>query len=73
MNGLSFVAVIVSLLLINVPPREPLPPQVLTLSRDYSFDETAVLAKEHEQEMIRAALARELAGLVMRRLTALQP
>ena len=27
MNGLSFVAVIVSLLLINVPPREPLPPQ----------------------------------------------
>ena len=53
--------------------REALPPQVLTLSRDYSFDETAVLAKEHEQEMIRAALARELAGLVMRRLTALQP
>ena len=27
MNGLSFVAVIVSLLLLNVPPREPLPPQ----------------------------------------------
>jgi MFS family permease len=27
MNGLSFVAVIISLLLINVPPREPLPPQ----------------------------------------------
>jgi MFS family permease len=27
MNGLSFVAVIISLLLINVPPRKPLPPQ----------------------------------------------
>ncbi len=27
MNGLSFVAVIVSLLLLNVPPRAPLPPQ----------------------------------------------
>ncbi len=27
MNGLSFVAVIVSLLLLNIPPRKPLPPQ----------------------------------------------
>jgi MFS family permease len=27
MNGLSFVAVIVSLLLLNIPPREPLPPR----------------------------------------------
>jgi len=27
MNGLSFVAVIVSLLLLNIPPRAPLPPQ----------------------------------------------
>lgn len=27
MNGLSFVAVIVSLMLLNIPPREPLPPQ----------------------------------------------
>ncbi|MEI8297683.1 MAG: LPS assembly lipoprotein LptE [Pseudomonadota bacterium] len=56
-----------------VGAREALSPQVLTLSRDYSFDATAVLPKEHEQEMIRAALARELAALVMRRLTALPP
>jgi LPS-assembly lipoprotein len=56
-----------------VDSREALSPQVLTLSRDYSFDATAVLPKEHEQEMIRAALARELAALVMRRLTALPP
>ncbi len=27
MNGLSFVAVIVSLMLLNIPPRQPLPPQ----------------------------------------------
>jgi MFS family permease len=29
MNGLSFVAVIVSLLLLNIPPRRPLPPEPL--------------------------------------------
>jgi LPS-assembly lipoprotein len=56
-----------------VGTREALAPQVLTLSRDYSFDATAVLPKEHEQDMIRAALAREIAALVMRRLTALPP
>jgi LPS-assembly lipoprotein len=56
---------------VRVGEREVLPPQVLTLTREYSFDTAAVLAKEHEQEAIRGALARELAALVMRRLTAL--
>jgi LPS-assembly lipoprotein len=51
--------------------RELLPKQALTLTREYSFEETALLAKQAEQETIRAALARELAGLVMRRLAAL--
>lgn len=58
---------------VRIGEREALPEQVLTLTRDYSFDTTAVLAKEHEQEQIRGALARELAALVMRRLTALTP
>jgi LPS-assembly lipoprotein len=57
----------------RIGDKEVLSPKVLTLTRDYSFNETAVLAKEHEQEQIRAALARELAALVMRRLTALAP
>ncbi len=56
---------------VRVGDREVLPAQVLTLTREYSFDTAAVLAKEHEQELIRGALARELAALVMRRLTAL--
>jgi LPS-assembly lipoprotein len=47
-------------------------PQTLSLTRDYSFDETALLAKEHEQEQIRAALAQQLAGLVLRRMAVLQ-
>lgn len=58
---------------VRIGDKEVLTPKLLTLTRDYSFNETAVLAKEQEQEQIRAALARELAALVMRRLTALGP
>jgi LPS-assembly lipoprotein len=39
--------------------------------RDISFDEAQLLAKEREQEILRAALARDLVALVMRRLAAL--
>ena len=53
--------------------RELLPIQRLTLTREYSFDERALLARQQEQELLRAALARDLAGLVMRRLAALPP
>ena len=53
--------------------RELLPAQRLTLTREYSFDERALLARQQEQELLRAALARDLAGLVMRRLAALPP
>ena len=45
--------------------------QQARLTRDYSFDETAVLAKEHEEQSLRVALADELAGLILRRLAAL--
>ena len=58
---------------VRIGDKEVLSPKVLTLTKDYSFDEAAVLAKEQEQEQSRGALARELAALVMRRLTALGP
>ena len=58
---------------VRIGDKEALSPKILTLTRAYSFNETAVLAKEQEQEIIRAALARELASLVMRRLAALGP
>lgn len=45
--------------------------QDLELSRNFTFDERAVLAKEHEREQLRADLARELAATVLRRLRAL--
>ncbi|HEU4781498.1 MAG TPA: LPS assembly lipoprotein LptE [Steroidobacteraceae bacterium] len=43
----------------------------ITATRDISFDEAQLLAKEREQEILRAALARDLVALVMRRLAAL--
>lgn len=51
--------------------QELLSPQTLTLTRDYSFDEEALLAKQHEEEILREALARDLVSLVMRRLASL--
>ena len=50
---------------------ELLPRQSLTLTRDYTYDETQVLAKQHEERGIREALARDLAALVVRRLAVL--
>ena len=43
----------------------------ISATRDFSFDETQLLAKEREQEILREALARDLVALVMRRLAAL--
>lgn len=51
--------------------KEVLPSQELSLTRDFSFDEQALLAKEQEEEILRAALARDLVGIVMRRLSRL--
>jgi len=43
----------------------------ISATRDISFEESQLLAKEREQEILRAALARDLVALVMRRLAAL--
>jgi LPS-assembly lipoprotein len=43
----------------------------ISATRDFSFDETQLLAKEREQEILREALARDLVALVMRRVAAL--
>lgn len=50
---------------------ELIEPQRIELTREYSYDVTAVLAKEKEQAILREALARDLAALVTRRLSAL--
>jgi LPS-assembly lipoprotein len=51
--------------------RELLPAEEHTLSREYSFDETELLAKQRESDVLRQALADDLAALIMRRLAAL--
>lgn len=45
--------------------------QPLEVTRDYSYDTTAVLAKQREQAILREALAQDLASLVLRRLASL--
>jgi len=51
--------------------KEILPRQRLTLTRDYAYDDAAMLAKQHEEDDIRASLARDMASLVARRVAVL--
>lgn len=51
---------------------EAIAPQELVLSRDYNYDETRVLGKNAEAEMMRRALADDLVGLVTRQLSAVE-
>ncbi|HEY2591894.1 MAG TPA: LPS assembly lipoprotein LptE [Steroidobacteraceae bacterium] len=48
--------------------KDLLPQQEVSLSRDYSFDEHVLLAKDNEEAILRGALARDLVDVVMRRL-----
>jgi LPS-assembly lipoprotein len=46
-------------------------PEPFSVSRIYSFDETKLLAKEREKHVLREALARDMASVVLRRLSSL--
>lgn len=48
-----------------------LPADAYTLTRDYSFDQTTLLAKERERDVLVASLAGELVDVVMQRLASL--
>ena len=50
---------------------ELIAPQRLEVTRDYSYDTSAVLAKQREQAVLREALAQDLASLVLRRIASL--
>lgn len=50
---------------------ELLPSQKVSITRDYSFDETMLLAKENEEAILREGMARDLVAIVMRRLSAI--
>jgi len=51
--------------------KEIIPQQELSATRTYSFDERLLLAKGHEDDVLRADMARDLADMVMRRLSSL--
>jgi len=50
---------------------ELLPSQKVSITRDYSFDETKLLAKENEEAILREGMARDLVAIVMRLLSAI--
>lgn len=56
---------------VDAAGRELLPRQQVRLTREYGYDVAAVLAKEHEEQSLRAALADEIAALMLRRFSAL--
>ena len=51
--------------------KEVVTAQPLELTRNFSFEEAQLLAKDREQEVLRLAMAQDLANLVLRRLEAL--
>jgi len=46
-----------------------LPSQTVSADRSYSFDESLLLAKEHEEAILQQAMGRDLADIVMRQLS----
>lgn len=56
---------------VSAGDRELLAPQEISATRSYSFDERALLAKEHEESILRQAMAHDLADRVVRQLSSL--
>jgi LPS-assembly lipoprotein len=54
------------------PDKELLAPQTINIAKDFSFNEDALLAKEHEADILRRQMARDLAAIALRRLESLK-
>ena len=48
-----------------------LTPQFITLTRDYTYDETLVLGKAREEEFMREAIVQDLVHVVLKQLSSL--
>lgn len=48
-----------------------LPPQDITFTRAYTYDETLVLGKTHEEDLMRKAIVRDLARAVLKQISTL--
>ena len=51
--------------------RSLLAPQFITLTRDYTYDETLVLGKAREEALLREAIVQDLVRVVLKRLASL--
>ena len=51
--------------------RTVLSPQTLTLTRDYTYDETLVLGKAKEEELLREAIVDDLVRIILKQLSSL--
>lgn len=54
------------------PDSELLKPQTINVSKDFSFEEQELLAKEHEADILRRQMARDLVAIAMRQLASLK-
>lgn len=57
---------------VHAGDKQLLAPQTVSLSKDYSFEENVQLAKEHEADILRQQMARDLVAIAMHRLTSLK-
>jgi LPS-assembly lipoprotein len=57
---------------VHAGDKQLLAPQTVSLSKDYSFEENVQLAKEHEADILRQQMARDLVSIAMHRLTSLK-
>ena len=48
-----------------------LAPQFVTLTRDYTYDETLVLGKAREESLLREAIAKDLVRIVLKQISSL--
>jgi outer membrane lipopolysaccharide assembly protein LptE/RlpB len=56
---------------VSASDKELLELQKVSVTRNYSFNERTLLAKENEEAILREGMARDLVGIVMRRLSSL--
>jgi outer membrane lipopolysaccharide assembly protein LptE/RlpB len=56
---------------VSAGDKELLAAQDISANRSYSFNESLLLAKAHEESILRQAMARDLADIVMRQLASL--
>jgi LPS-assembly lipoprotein len=57
--------------LVETPEQTLLPRERVNRQRVFPYDETEILGKQQEEEMLRDAIAREIAGVITRRMAGL--